>query len=397
MPTVNPDIMVWARETAGLTVEEAAKRLVLNDSKSSSATDKLVAIENGGRDPTRLQLVAMAEKYRRPLLAFYLSRPPAKAERGADFRTFRGEPSVRDEALLDALLRDMRARQSMISSILEDEEEDVALKFVGMHERSHGKEVVLASLRDLLGVDLLEYRAMRNPGEGFALLRSHAERVGVYVVVQDDLGNYLTAFDTNVFRGFSISDPVAPFIVINGQDARPAWTFTLLHELVHILLGQSGVGNSSNEDENERFCDDVAGNYLLQPGEIHQNNLFEDREFSSVVAKIEKFANDRNVSRTMVAYNAFRTELIDDWVYRRLSNYFHEQWKREKQHERARNREKTGGPNPYVVRRHRTGQLLLLFVRRMIGAGALSTSKAAKILGVKPKQVRTMLETNYGV
>lgn len=397
MPKLNPDIMVWARETAGLSVDEAAKRLGLNDSKSSSAVDKLVAIENGDREPTRLQVVAMAEKYRRPLLAFYLSRPPAKAERGVDFRTFRGEPSVRDEALLDALLRDMRARQSMISSILEDEDEDVALTFVGTHEESHEKEVVLASLRELLGVDLDDYRAMRNPGDGFALLRSQAERIGVYVVVQDDLGNYLTAFDTSVFRGFSISDPVAPFIVINGQDARPAWTFTLLHELVHILLGQSGVGNSSIEDENERFCDDIAGNYLLQPGEIQKNNLFEGREFSSVVANVEKFANERNVSRTMVAYNAFRTDLIDDSAYRRLANYFHEQWKGEKEHERARNRGKTGGPNPYVVRRHRTGQSLLMFVRRMIGAGALSTSKAAKILGVKPKQVRTMLETNYGV
>jgi hypothetical protein len=38
----------------------------------------------------------------------------------------------------------------------------------------------------------------------------------------------------DVLRGFAIADPTAPFIVINDQDARPAWAFTAVHDLAHL-------------------------------------------------------------------------------------------------------------------------------------------------------------------
>ena len=384
--------MVWARETAGLTVADAATRVGFSGSRRSSAADKLTAIEDGQREPTRPQLVKMASTYRRPLLTFYLSHPPERGERGADFRTMSGEMSAEDDALLDALLRDIRARQSMIRSILEDEDEAEALWFVGAHDVSHGQAAILASLRELLGVGLHEYRAARNPTAGFALLRSRAEQAGVFVVIRTDLGNYHTALETSVFRGITISDPVAPFIVINGQDARAAWTFTLLHELVHVLVGQTGVGNSHTENANERFCDDVAGAYLLHPGEIEDSDLFGD-DFYSNIEKINAFADARNVSRAMVAYNAQRSGLIGAGEYRQFSQYFREQWRQQREREREYNRSTENGPDYYVVQRHRIGASMLNFAKRMMGAGALSTSKAAKILGIKPKQVHRMLET----
>ena len=75
MPSVNPAIMVWARETAGLTQEEAAKKLDFQDSSRSSAVEKLARIEQEQKEPSRPQLVKMEEQYRRPLLTFYLSKP----------------------------------------------------------------------------------------------------------------------------------------------------------------------------------------------------------------------------------------------------------------------------------------------------------------------------------
>ena len=386
--------MVWARETAGLSVGEAASRVGFSSSRQSSAAEKLIAIEDGERVPTRNQLVKMANTYRRPLLTFYLSGPPSRSERGADFRTPSGETSAEDDALLDALLRDIRARQSMIRSILEDEDEDEPLWFVGVHKVSDGRAAILSTLRELIGIGLEEYRAARTPSDGFSLLRTRVEQAGIFVVIRTDLGNYHTAFETSVFRGFTISDPVAPFIVINGQDARAAWTFTLLHELVHVLVGQTGVGNSNAENEDEKFCDDVAGAYLLGPDEIPSADLF-GGDFHSNVAKINSFSDARNVSRTMVAYNAQRIGLIDNRTYRAYSQYFRAQWRqqRDQEREQARNQPSDTGPDYYRVQRHRIGNSMLSFAKRMMGAGVLSTSKAAKILGIKPKQVHRMLET----
>lgn len=43
MPSVKPEIMVWARKAAGLTLEEAAKKLGFQDSNRSTAAEKLAA------------------------------------------------------------------------------------------------------------------------------------------------------------------------------------------------------------------------------------------------------------------------------------------------------------------------------------------------------------------
>ena len=59
----------------------------IRDARGVAAVDRLAALERGEREPTRPVLVKMAQHYRRPLLAFYLTAPPRRGDRGADFRT----------------------------------------------------------------------------------------------------------------------------------------------------------------------------------------------------------------------------------------------------------------------------------------------------------------------
>ena len=70
MPAVNPEILVWARETAGLTRRRAATKVGIGDAYGMAAVDRLAALERGENEPSRPLLVRMAEHYRRPLLAF---------------------------------------------------------------------------------------------------------------------------------------------------------------------------------------------------------------------------------------------------------------------------------------------------------------------------------------
>ena len=394
MPKVNPEILVWARETAGLELVEAARKLGFRNTRNVSAVGKLAALESGDAEPTRPQLVKMAQEYRRPLLTFYLPEPPAKGDRGADFRTLPAEHSDADDALLDALLRDVRARQSMVRAVLEDLEEAETLDFVGSHQMEDGPAAVLASLRALLDVVLAGYRRQRSAGDAFNLLRESSERAGIFVLIKGDLGNYRSAIDLSIFRGFSIADEVAPFVVINDQDARPAWSFTLLHEIAHLLLGQTGVGSARADSEIERFCDDVAGEFLLPVGELRQLVLDDSRDINAVSERISTFANQRNLSRTMVAYKAYRRDLINQEIYRQLSATYRQQWRAERERNRAQNREQEGGPSYYIVRRHRLGLSLVNLVRRAMSSGDLTTSKAARVLGVKPGQIGSLFDAS---
>jgi len=104
MPSVNPQILVLARKTAGHDLLEAAKTLALTDGKRATAGEKLAAYESGETPPSRSLLVKMSKQYRRPLLTFYLTEPPSRSDRGEDFRTLwhAVDPSL--NGIVDALV-----------------------------------------------------------------------------------------------------------------------------------------------------------------------------------------------------------------------------------------------------------------------------------------------------
>jgi Zn-dependent peptidase ImmA (M78 family) len=399
MPNVNPEILRWARETAGLTLEEAAAKLSIADARGVSADKRLAAYEVGEAEPSRPLLMRMSKQYRRPLLAFYMSSVPRTAERVEDFRTLPPEHSRSQDALVDALIRDVRARQEMVRALLEDEEEAVRLPFVGSMSMRDGVEAVLQSIRETLDLDLEQYRGRkgRNGGlNGFAYLREQAERVGVYVLLIGNLGSHHTSLDVEIFRGFALADEVAPFIVINDQDSEKAWAFTLLHELCHIWLGQTGVSSTSAANAVEQFCNDVAGRFFLPRDEVQNLAYLRGRSFDDAVAAIGDFAETRNVSRSMVAYKLFRENIIEREMWSGLSTLFRTQWRQARDDRRERNRDHDGGPNYYIVRRHRVGEALLGLTRRMLAGQALAPSKAAKLLGVKPSNVYSMVNNDRG-
>lgn len=116
------------------------------------------------------------------------------------------DPATRH--FLDALLRDIRARQDLVRAILEDDEDARRLDFTGSLQA--GDNAIAAANR----------------------IRTS---LGVFVLLIGTLGSYHSNISKKVFRGFAIADDLAPFIVINDQDARTARSFTLTHELVHLV------------------------------------------------------------------------------------------------------------------------------------------------------------------
>lgn len=392
MPAVNPRILLWARQTARLSEEEAVHKLAIGDARGATALDRLNALERGEKEPTRTMLAKMAKQYRRPLVTFYLSEPPRKGDRGHDFRHLPADHPPVADALLDALIRDVRARQSLVRSALEDEEDATRLPFVDSARTGDGIATLLRSIRETIRVDLRNFRDQRTPEEAFTLLRNAVETVGVFVLLIGDLGSHHTAFDLETFRGFTLADPIAPFIVINDHDSKPAWAFTLLHELAHLWLGETGVSGLWAESDVERFCNDVAGEFLLPAHELEAANITANMAFDDMTRRIMDFAVARHLSFSMVAYKLYRTGIIPMERWRALSAAFREMWLLSRAGRRERSVGEEGGPNYYIVRRHRLGTALLDLVRRSMSAGVLTPSQAGKVLGVKPRNVQPLLD-----
>jgi len=405
---INPGILTWARETAGLSLEDAANRLGITSSAAISAVEKLEALEKGEQFPTRNQLDKFASVYRRPLITFYMRQPPQRGARGEDFRTLPFDVPPRENAMLDALLRDIRARQEMVKSLLEDEEETKPLGFVGSASIEDGVQTVVDSISRTL--DLPKGARGRNGSADdlFRELRYRTEQAGVFVLLVGDLGHHTSVISESVFRGFAIADPIAPFVVINDQDARAARSFTLMHELAHIWLGQTGVSGTPDQADGEtptarieQFCNDVAGEILLpsyafdvKPDELATN----DKQSAS--AYVRRIADLWRVSEPMVAYRLRRLHWITGPVYRSLNADYAARWHASKIKDKDKNKESEGGPSYYTVKQFKLGNALIDVVRRTLRNNELTYTKAAKVLGVKPSSVEPLLskfESSRGV
>ena len=264
---VNSEILKWARETAGYSLTEAAHRIDLAVAHGMTAEDRLSKIEQGEADPTPALLRRMAKQYRRPILTFYLPKIPRESDVGQDFRTLpaRNDPT---NTLLNALLRDIKARQALTRELLEDDEDAKPLGFIGSVNPTMNVEEVARIIARDIGFDRSMFRASDSVETAFALLRSNAESLGIFVLLAGNLGSWQTAIDVEIFSGFALADNFAPFIVINDQDAKTAWSFTLLHELAHLWLGLSGISGAVSPAGVERFCNDVAAAILVGAAEI---------------------------------------------------------------------------------------------------------------------------------
>jgi Zn-dependent peptidase ImmA (M78 family)/transcriptional regulator with XRE-family HTH domain len=383
MSGFNPKLFIWARESANLSLDEAAKAL-------SIKPPSLAVVESGSEAPSRALLLRMSKLYRRSLLTFYLENPPRKGDRGEDFRTVVEPIAIAAEARVDALVRDLRARQQLIRSVIEDEDDSPPLRVVGSASISWGVEKLRDTLVAWLDFNRLEFRSKASAEQAFALLREKVEATGIFVLLAGNLGSHHSTIPVEAFRGFAIADSIAPFIVINDQDAKTAWSFTLLHELVHLWLGASGVSGGKAELQIEKFCNEVAASILIARDEVLTINV----STSNIDEQIEilgKFAKEWKVSKQMLAYSLLKANRISPAFWRSLDTQLKEIWATERIRAKEMKKSNESGPSYYVVKRHRLGKAVLDFASRSIFEGTLSPSKAAQVLGVKPRSVFPLL------
>lgn len=392
---INPDILRWARETAGLSVEEAAERLGLKDTVQATAIDKLRQLETGDRTPSRTTLEKAVTAYRRPLIVFYLAAPPAHGERAADFRTQIGAVSRRDNAILDTLLRDVKARQQMLRDLLDDADEAERRPFVASAQTSDGPKHVAGLIRRQLKVTPDQQKRCRDTSALFSLLRTSAEREGIYVLLLGDLGSSRSDIEGEVFRGFALADDIAPIVVINDNDAATARPFTLIHEMVHIWIGVSGISGPLRDIPDnavEKFCNDTASEFLLPSDELPDLSSLRGAAFNDVIGAVQAMASRWNASEPAVAYRLNRNGWISSQMASSLFAMFAERWRTQRQHEKELRQPDEKGPAYYVVRRHRLGARLLDVVRRALQEEVVSYTRAARILGVGPASVSPLLQ-----
>jgi hypothetical protein len=286
---INPKILAWARETAGLSLEDAAHSLGFKDTRDRTAAERIAAMEAGQEEPSRSVLINMARIYHRSLLVFYLSEPPRTGDRGQDFRRAPGREAPEYDPTLDALIRDIRGRQGVVKDLLEQAETG-RVGYVGSVKMDTEPTVLARRMTERIGFSLPEFRQRPTVPAAFTYLREKVEASGAFVLLLGNLGSYHTNIPSKVFRGYAIADPIAPFIVVNDQDATVAWAFTVLHELTHVWLGTTGVSGGSPDTRIENYCNNVAGEVLLPTSEMDELRFLGRASVEETIQVLAQFA-----------------------------------------------------------------------------------------------------------
>ena len=220
---INPAMAEWARRTANVSVDKAAKR-------AGVKPEVLLAWETGAAQPTIRQLREIAKLYHRPLAAFYLPALPRTFTVAKDYRRLPGQPPIEFST---ALLLALRVADYRRDVALELEPETPPATVVGSGRGIGDPDVLAARARVLLGVSLDDQKDWHDHYAALNGWKNAVEGLGVLVF-------HFSGVESAEVRGFSISEPVLPVIALNGGESPNARIFTLIHELGHLLLGEGG-------------------------------------------------------------------------------------------------------------------------------------------------------------
>lgn len=129
-------------------------------------------------------------------------------------------------------------------------------------------ERVAARVREVVGVSLGQQSRWNDPAKAFKAWREAIENAGVLVTL---LGGAHHGVPLDEVRGFAIAERPLPVVVVNGADRTNARIFTLMHELGHVVLGQSAIENEiepgaempAPELAIEVFCNRFAAAVLM--------------------------------------------------------------------------------------------------------------------------------------
>ena len=252
--------------------------------------EKLLSWESGEARPTIKQLRKVANVYRQTFAAFFLQEPPEVFEPPVhDFRKLYPED---DEGLSPELIFDIRnsldRRGIYLDLMFDFGEEPKSFKYKSSIKNDPEKEAL--RIRKFLNISLGKQAKWKDNRIAFNNWRESIENTGVLVF-------QTTQVPLFEMRGYSVVKFPLPVISVNRKDSYAGRTFSMIHELSHIMLRESGLCDleqiqnpTSKFPRIEAFCNHVAGatlvpqNHLLSDSIVknHSGTNWDDFEISSL-------------------------------------------------------------------------------------------------------------------
>jgi Zn-dependent peptidase ImmA (M78 family)/DNA-binding transcriptional regulator YiaG len=370
---VAPSRLREVRERLNLSYDQlnllkAPKTLV---TKSKDLATWVREWEEGKSDPTMKKVRRlMDEVYHYPFIALFMPTLPQPTNKVIDFRATHEV----DSPVFLAYKRHILALQETLAELVIANDEQPDLSFIGSVALESDPIILAQRLRDEL------YPVERpNKNEFFKTLRQKIEDKGVFVILKSDLITYQSRPDVNVLRGMALCDPVAPLIMVHKKDSQASQLFTLIHELAHLYLGQSGISNNDHfarsNNKVEEFCNTVAVEFFVPTAHLRRYGNIDEKTVSVLADKY-------HVSEVMVAYKAYRLGKTAKGTYEFFREQNNAQWRKSLEKKPS---DKSQG-NYNTTKKSEFGERVLTQVKLGISNEALSLTEASRLLQMKVSQ-----------
>jgi Zn-dependent peptidase ImmA (M78 family) len=388
--TINPALLTWARTTASYDLTEAAH-------KAKVDVEILSAWETGDDQPSIAQLRRLADLYKRPLAVLYLPAPPADPQAMHDFRRL---PDMGPRRFSPGLALEVRRAQQRRELAVELYEENLVTPtpFNLITNDSADPEAVGEQVRAALGIRYDQQSRWGNQLPAFREWRTRIEDAGVLVF-------QATRIESDEASGFAYWAEAFPFIVVNRKDVYPRRTFSLVHELAHLMLRQSGVSEinvdaprPAADAKIEVFCNHVAAAALMPRATLLAEPLVAQRP------GVQDWPDDA-IEVLSLTYNTSREGIVRRLLtFGRVTQDFYNrkraQYAAEFRAQRQREREARGDDGiPRNMPRETIADFGRPFVRAVIEnyhQDRITLSEVSGYLGVKVRHI-PIIESQVGM
>ena len=308
---INPDILKWARERSGYTVEAIAALL----KKDVSIVNDW---ESGERALTYVQLEKLADKYKRPLAIFFFPEPPEEPNIVENL-ALRSSDNEQLEPRIHILLRQASGRQLSLMELNfgTNPAEMKIFRDIQARPTDSAKELAQQA-RAYLNISVTTQAKWKNSTEALENWRDGIEEAGIFV--------FKEAFQDDSIDGFCLVHDEFPVIYLNHSRQPVRQIFSLFHELAHLLLGENDItsGISRGDGEVEVFCNKFAAEFLVPSDDLENRLNFSVDDDET----IEELANYYKVSRPVILLNLVNKGIFTPENYWEKIN----QWTEEHEH-----------------------------------------------------------------
>ena len=263
MLPVNVEILKKCREQMGLSQEDIQKQI-----------PKITDIENAHKEPTPNQLTKLAKLYQVPRWVFLENKLPIEYqyEKTPAFRRFK-KSTIFNLPKLRQLVSRIEQYRSLFLELREDLDEPIP-PFDPI-TTSKSAEQTARAVRSWLN--------LKKPLD-FDSLRERLEQKNIFIFMTSKYKGW-AQIDKESFRGLSIYHDTLPIIVINDSDYKKAKSFTLFHELGHLLKKHMSINHEILHKKEEIWCDELAGCILIPSVSNFDKSYFEKLDNLKKLAK----------------------------------------------------------------------------------------------------------------